>query len=69
VKRIVPAGQRSNLVAEALERELRRRKRMQQVESLHQFQHGMHDKYGELPASAPDIELMRQENDCRIEKL
>jgi metal-responsive CopG/Arc/MetJ family transcriptional regulator len=63
VKHAVPSGQRSSLVAEALESELRRRKRLQQIGQLHTFQNTMLVKYGELPTSASDIELMRQEND------
>lgn len=41
--------------------ELHRRNRMEQVESLQQHQKAMFDKYGQLPASATDIEQMRQE--------
>jgi metal-responsive CopG/Arc/MetJ family transcriptional regulator len=63
VKRAVPSGQRSGLVAEALESELRRRKRMQQVGQLRQFQKNMLKKYDYLPSSADDIQLMRTEND------
>jgi metal-responsive CopG/Arc/MetJ family transcriptional regulator len=63
VKRTVPAGQRSSLVAAALESELRRRKRLQRVGQLHQFQKSIFKKYGEGPASADEIEHMRQDND------
>jgi len=59
----VPAGKRSGLVAQALENELRRRRRLEQVEGLQRYQNKMFDKYGQLPASAADIELMRQERD------
>lgn len=63
VKRTVPSGQRSGLVAVALESELRRRKRLEQVGQLRQFQKTMLGKYGELSASAGEIELMREERD------
>ena len=69
VKRSVPAGQRSSLVADALESELRRRKRLKQVGNLLQFQQGMLKKYGELPASASDIEQMREDNDDERDSL
>jgi hypothetical protein len=69
VKRIVPPGQRSGLVAEALESELRRRNRLYQVEGLRQFQHSMREKYGELPSSASDIDLMRKENDNDLDSV
>ena len=38
VKRLVPSGGRSRLVAEALENEIRRRKRLEQVNRIRQFQ-------------------------------
>jgi metal-responsive CopG/Arc/MetJ family transcriptional regulator len=65
VKRAVPAGKRSGLVAAALESELRRL-RLQQVGQLRQFQKSMLKKYGELPASAADIEQMRSEHDDSV---
>jgi metal-responsive CopG/Arc/MetJ family transcriptional regulator len=63
IKNAVPAGKRSGLVAQALENELRRRKRLEQFESLRQHQEAMLQKYGRLPAGAEDIEKMRQERD------
>ena len=63
IKKTVPAGKRSGLVAQALENELRRRKRMDQFESLRQHQETMRQKYGVLPSSATDIEQMRAERD------
>jgi len=69
VKRSVPAGQRSSLVADALESELRRRKRLKQVGNLLQFQQSMLKKYGELPSSADDIEQMREDKDNERDSL
>ncbi len=66
VKRMVPAGQRSRLVADALETELKRRRRSEQVEELKRFQSYMREKYGQLPSSAPEIEATRQERDDEI---
>jgi metal-responsive CopG/Arc/MetJ family transcriptional regulator len=63
IKNTIPAGKRSGLIAQALENELRRRKRMEQFESLRQHQDRMSKKYGQLPASAEDIEKTRQERD------
>ena len=63
IKNTVPAGKRSGLVAQALEHELRRRKRVEQFENLRKHQKTMLDKYGDLPESAIEIELMRQEHD------
>jgi hypothetical protein len=63
VKKTVPAGKRSRMVAQALESELRRRQRVEQAGQLRQFQEGMRTKYGELPASADDLDTMRQERD------
>jgi len=69
VKSAVPAGKRSRLVANALEAEIRRRKRTEQLINLKQFHTQMLEKYGELPASAADIEQMRQERDNEVEDL
>lgn len=66
VQHLIPAGQRSRLVADALESELRRRQRLEQVEELQQFQKYMREKYGELPSSVSVIEAMRQERDDEI---
>jgi metal-responsive CopG/Arc/MetJ family transcriptional regulator len=66
VKRLVPVGQRSRVVAEALEAELRRRKRLEQLERVRQFQDYLFDKYGEMPSSVADIHQMREERDAQI---
>jgi hypothetical protein len=63
VKRLIPSGQRSRVVAEALEAELRRRSRLEQLGKIRQLQEGLQQKYGILPASATDIEVMRKERD------
>ena len=62
VKKTVPPGKRSRLVAQALESELRRRQRVEQAAELRQFQQGMRAKYGELPSSADDPDVARQES-------
>lgn len=61
VKRLVPSGGRSRLVAEALQNEIRRRKRLEQANRIRQFQESMRSKYGDLPSGAEDIEIMREE--------
>ncbi len=66
VKEMVPAGQRSRLVAEALEAEIRRRKRLEQLERLRRFQDYLLEKYGEMPSSVEDIRQMREERDAEI---
>jgi len=67
VKCSIPAGQRSGLVAKAIEKELRHRKRLEQLERLRQFQDYMRDKHGEFPAGALDIEQMREERDSNAQ--
>ena len=69
VKRIAPSGGRSRLVAEALETEIRLRKRLTQLEQLNQHQKYMRNKYGELPSSVDDITKMRRERDGEIESM
>ena len=61
VKRAVPSGKRSGLVAEALESELRRRRGLEGVMQLRQYQAAMRGKYGEMPSSAEELDRMRQE--------
>ena len=63
VKKLAPPRQRSRLVAEALDAEVRRRGRLAQLAQLDQFQNYMRQKYGELPGSADDIQAIREERD------
>jgi metal-responsive CopG/Arc/MetJ family transcriptional regulator len=63
VKQSVPAGQRSRLMAQALQAELRRRQNLAQMDELRQFHEQMQAKYGTLPSSAEDIEAMRAERE------
>jgi hypothetical protein len=63
VKNLTPSGGRSRLVVEALEAEVRRRKRIEQVNRIRQLQESLRSKYGELPSSADDIDRMREEHD------
>jgi hypothetical protein len=69
VKQMVPKGQRSHLVAEALETEVRRRKRWEQLERVRQFQDYLFEKYGEMPSSVEEINQMREERDVQITDL
>ena len=62
VKNLTPSGGRSRLVVEALEAEVRRRKRIEQVNRIRQLQESLRSKYGELPSSADDIDRMREEH-------
>ena len=66
VKQMVPSGQRSRLVAEALEAEVRRRKRWEQLERVRQFQDYLFEKYGEMPSSVEEINQMRGDRDAQI---
>lgn len=66
VKRMVPSGQRSRLVAEALEAEVRRRKQREQLERVRQFQDYLFEKYSEMPSSVEGINQMREEQDAQI---
>jgi len=69
VERLVPEGERTRLVTEALENEIRRRERLAQIEELRQFQDYMDSKYGELPSSAEEIAAMRRERDDDIMRM
>ena len=66
VKRLVPAGRRSQLVTEALEAEVNRRQQQAALENIRQFQDYLFNKYGEMPSCVDDINLMREERDAEI---
>lgn len=66
VKELAPAGQRSKLVTEALNAEVRRRRRFEQLERIKNFQAYMREKYGESPSSADEINQMRAEHDDEL---
>ena len=66
VKRTVPAGERSRLIAEATAQLLEARKRAQGVRRLKVLQRALRRKYGELPSFAEEIQAMREERDARL---
>ena len=66
VKQIVPSGQRSRLVAQALEAEVRRQRQEQQLDRLQQFQDYLLAKYGVMPDNVDDLRQMREERDAEI---
>jgi hypothetical protein len=66
IKRLVPSGQRSRLVAEALEAEIRRRNRLEQLNNIRLLQESLRSKYGEMASGAEDIAKMREEHDGEI---
>ena len=66
VKQMVPSGQRSRLVAEALEAEVRRRKQRKAFERARQVGDELFEKYGELPSNVEEINQMREERDAEI---
>lgn len=66
VKRVVPAGERSRVIAEATEREIRRKRRLESVERLQGLQEEFRQKYGEMPSGVEDIHQMRDERDVEI---
>jgi metal-responsive CopG/Arc/MetJ family transcriptional regulator len=69
VKQIVPSGQRSRLVAQALETEIRRQRQELQLDRLQQFQDYLSAKYGTMPDSVDDLGQMREERDAEISGL
>jgi len=66
VKRLIPSGERSRVIAEATEREIRRRRRLESVERLRALQEEFRQKYGEMPSCVEDIRQMREERDAEI---
>lgn len=52
VKRLIPSGERSRLIAEATEREIRRGQRLEALERVRALGDELERKYGEM-ASTP----------------
>jgi len=66
IKRIIPAGERSRVIAEAAEQEIRRRKRLQALERVRALGDEFRRKYGEMPSCVEDIRLKREARDAEI---
>ncbi|MBC7264070.1 MAG: hypothetical protein H5T64_06880 [Chloroflexi bacterium] len=66
IKRIIPAGERSRVIAEAMEREIQQRRRLQSIEQLRALQEEFRQRYGEMPSGVEDIRQMREERDAEI---
>jgi metal-responsive CopG/Arc/MetJ family transcriptional regulator len=64
VKRLIPAGERSKVIAEATEWEIRRRKRMEGIKRIRNLQESFRRKYGEIPSCVEEIRQMREERDA-----
>ena len=66
IKRVIPAGERSRVIAEATEQEIRRRQRLESIKRLQALQEEFRQKYGEMPSCVEDIRQMREERDAEI---
>ena len=66
VKRLIPSGKRSRAIAEATEREIRRRQRLKALERARALGDELRRKYGEMPSCVEDIRQMREERDAEI---
>ncbi|HEC63588.1 MAG TPA: hypothetical protein ENI38_04300 [Candidatus Acetothermia bacterium] len=69
VKRLIPSGERSRMIAEATARELRRRQRLESLERLQRLHAELRKKYGQLPSSVEDIRRLREERDAEVSGL
>ena len=69
VKRLVPSGERSRMIAEATARELRRRRRLETIERLQRPQAELREKYGQIPSCVEDIRQLREERDAEVSGL
>jgi len=66
VKRLIPSGKRSRAIAEATEREIRKRQRLKALERARALGDELRRKYGEMPSCVEDIRQMREERDAEI---
>ena len=65
-KDAIPTGERSRVVAEALEEQIRYRQRKEAFQRARQLGDEFLEKYGEMPSSVEDIRQMREERDAEI---
>ena len=68
-KRLIPSGERSRVIAEATEREIRKRQRLEALERVRTLGDELRQKYGEMPSCVEDIRQMREERDAEITDL
>jgi hypothetical protein len=66
VKRLIPRGERSRVIAEATEWEIRKRQRLDALEQVRALGDKLKGKYGEMPSCVEDIRQMREERDAEI---
>lgn len=66
LKRMVPSGQRSRVMAEALEAKLQQQQRREAFEHAQKVGDALAKKYGNLPSSVEEIRLIREERDAEL---
>lgn len=66
VKRLAPAGRRSQLVTEALQAEVRRRDARAAFERARRVGDELAARYGEIPNCVDEIAQMREERDAEL---
>lgn len=66
VKRLIPSGERSRVIAAAIEREIRKRQEREALERARALGDALKRKYGEMPSSVEEIRQMREERDAGI---
>jgi len=69
VKDVIPAGERSRVIAEATEREIEKRRKLMAFESVRALGDELKQRYAELPSCAEDIRRMREDRDAEISGL
>ena len=69
VKRIIPSGERSRVIAEATERELQQRKQWAAFQRARVLGDGLAARYGEFSDSTEDIRKMREARDAELSDL
>lgn len=59
IKRLIPSGERSRVITEAAEREIRRRQKLEALERVPALGSALRQKYGEMPGCVEDIRHIR----------
>lgn len=69
IKEVIPAGERSRVIAEATEREIEKRRRQRAFEQVCSLGDELKLRYGEMPSCVEEIRQMRDERDADISGL
>lgn len=66
VKAVIPAGERSRVIAQATEREVEKRRKQHAFEQVLALGDELKRRHGEMPSCVEDIRQMREDRDADV---